>query len=224
MMIVDVLSSFIANVDCTLKIKAQTFSANPDTVTLYVENTLFARQGTMINFDGIADWPIDSVNHSDNSIVVLTNNAPATVSLTPPAFVHGTPYSINQQLDKEVSYPFVYLLEVIRERIPEVDSRFATIPTLRLFFLDEANFRDWDSEELYSLAVTPQRIWCDYVLAKIRTSFRTFGSPANIEITSFSKFGQYTDSKGAVNSLFNKTLSGVELRMDLPFVADKCCR
>lgn len=138
-------------------------------------------------------------------------------------FTHGTPYAVNKELDNRVSYPIVYLLEIINEEIPSnLDSRFSSIPIVRLFFLDEANFMDWDTNELYSNVVEPQNVFATYVLEKIKESKR-FGMPSQITKTAFPKFGVYTNNKGVENSLFNKTLSGVELRMVLPIVKPSTC-
>jgi len=222
MIVVDVLEDFINGLNYQLDIVLVEYNITTDITTVTVRDTLYARERLIVLVNDI-ETMIVSVDYTDNKIEFQGEIVVTKIVLQTPFYIHGTPYAVNKQLDREVQYPFVYLLEILRETIPsELDSKFETIPTLRLFFLDEANFQDWDTDELYSNVVVPQRRYCDFFLKEIRKAFNKFGLPTNIEITSFAKFGEYVSEKGILNSYFNKTLSGVELRLDLPISKQKC--
>lgn len=223
MIVVDVLDNFIANLDYDLVVEGITYDVVLDISTITVKDYLFARPYLMLTIGGI-EYRIETVDYSLSTMTVLGDVTLETVFTLPtPMFAHGTPYAINSKLDRGVTYPFVYLLEIIKEVVPDdLDSRYETIPAIRLFFLDEANFKDWDTDQLYSEVIIPQRAYVDYVFKQIRKS-NLFGYPSNIELTTFAKFGQYQDtSKGVLNSLFNKQLSGVEISMNLPIVKKGC--
>jgi hypothetical protein len=202
------------------------YNSTLDETSFVVKNYLFAREELILiitdTLNVTTNVKIKAVNFSTKTIIVEGDyTSYSNIKLDAPFFVHGTPYATNKKLDKEVQYPIVYLLEIIKEQIPtNRDSKFESIPTLRLFFLDEANFNDWDTDKLYSDVVTPQRNYTDYVLSNIKNS-KIFGLPTNVEITTYAKFGQFFDNKGVLNSIFNKTLSGVEMRLDLPIIK-KC--
>jgi hypothetical protein len=218
MIVVDVIESFIENLNYNLKIKNFIYDSILNTTIFYVDNYLYARDSLILLID-TNEVKIRSVDYKIKTITVEGDYSTFTnVAIKAPYFLHGTPYATNKKLNKVTNYPLVYLLEIIKEQIPtNPDSAFETIPTIRLFFLDEANFSSWDTNQLYSNVVTPQRNYCDFVLNEIKKS-KLFGTPTNAEITSYAKFGQYVDNKGVVNSIFDKTLSGVELKIDLPIV------
>jgi hypothetical protein len=222
MIVVDVIEQFIENLNYEIKILNISYDNITNITTFYVSNYLYVRDDLSLIIDNTNEEKIRSVDYTLKTIMVDNDYTTAkNLKITPPYFLHGTPYATNKELNKLTKYPIVYLLEILKEQIPtNVDSAFETIPTVRLFFLDEANFKSWDTNQLYSNVVTPQRNFCDYVFANIKNS-KLFGLPSNVEITSYAKFGQYLDNKGSVNSLFDKTLSGVELKIDLP-IFKKC--
>ena len=93
---------------------------------------------------------------------------------------------------------------------------------LGLFFLDVANYADWDTDQHYSNVIIPQSKLCDYFLANIRKyQGRIIGDRGGTQIL-HAKFGEYRDLKGHVNSIFNDRLSGVELSIDLLFKTKNC--
>lgn len=220
MIVPNVIESFINSLDYSLKILSVSYDSPSNITSIEVADKLYAREYLNVLIDSV---PNKILSVTGNVLTFSGEIIPTTISLIPPYFAHGTPYAVNVELDRHIEYPLVYLLEIVREEIPsDLDSRFETIPTLRLFFLDEANFKDWDTDELYSNVVALQRDYCNFVLKNIKKS-KVFGLPTNIEITSFAKFGVYQNEKGVLNSLFNKQLSGVELRIDLPIVKRFSC-
>lgn len=221
MIVANVLDTFIDSLDYSLKIVSVSYDS-PNNITSFVVNRLlYLRDFSKILVDSV-EYSVINVNYSNKSFDIIGNfQLATTLSVKKPYYTHGTPYMANVKLDsagkvRELTYPIVYLLEVLRESIPSnIDSSIATIPDIRLFFLDESNFKDNDTDGLYSKWVVGQRDFCDFVLASIRKS-KLFDYPTQIEIYTFAKFGQYVTDKGSISSVFDKELSGVELRMSLP--------
>jgi len=186
---------------------------------------LFARARLKVTINS-TQVEIFEVDHDDNTLTVLGDTANFKEILLPkPFFIHGTPYAVNKKLDlmkNSHSYPIIYLMEIVEENIPQLDSAFSTIPKFRIFFLDEANFKDFDTEQLYSSTVLPQRIFCEEFYERTRRS-KLFGLATNIKIVAYAKFGEYFNDKGVLNSIFNKNLSGVELKIDLPIRKNSSC-
>lgn len=250
MIVVDVIEDFLNSLSLNLKTLSFFYDKASGKTSVVVDNYLFARDALDVavnatfsdNSTTTLDSKIKSVDTATSTIVIevdfftLANPAPFDpavdeeitlksigIELPRPMFRHGTPYAVNNEIDRDISYPLVYLLEILKERLPSSrDSAYETTPTIRLFFLDESDFRNLDTDALYSNVVVHQRNWMDYFLKKLRDERRLFDLPSAIEVYTFAKFGQYANNKGMINSIFNKELSGVELRMDLPIRRKGC--
>jgi hypothetical protein len=224
--VVDIIDSFIAGLDYSLKIISAVWDSPTNVTTFTVNRMLFAREKVKVDVDSDI-VPILEANYVAKTIKLQGDLTGAvSLKLVRPFFIHGTPYAVNQTLNKTKSqdkYPLIFLLEIIREQIPsEQDSMFSSIPTVRLFFLDERN-KDWTTDQIYENVVNSQREYCNFVLDAMLKG-KIFGRPSDIEIVSFAKFGEYIDLKGSLNSIFDAVLSGVELKLTLPIKKQcNCC-
>lgn len=229
MIVPDKIAEFISGLDLTSTITAMTLGAES---LLTVENLYHARPGLSCfvssKFFAETEYTILGVDY-DAKTVLINGNPIITEFELPqfrmpvPNYFHGTPYATNAhigRLSDAAKVPMIYLLEILREELQGEDSMIETVADLRLFFLDVANFQDWDTDQHYSNVIVPMRNLMDAFVEQARTS-PIFGDIPVLDVITHVKFGVYQTNKGHLNSLFNDRLSGIELRGNFPFY--KCC-
>lgn len=130
-------------------------------------------------------------------------------------FFHGTTMAANgelSRLDDPAKVPMCYLHEVIREELGGPTSRVSRA-NIRLFFLDVANYGDWNTDQHYEKVIRPMRNFSDYFrveLAKNNKNFRLENSTLYTHV----KFG-FLNQRGQFESIFNSRLSGIEMQVEL---------
>ena len=191
---------------------------------LNLGNTYHARTGTIVDIDGTSAEVVSFDSVLNNIEVVGEFNSPLLVTVPNPFFFHGTPYKTNTHisyLDAGQKFPMIYLYEIIEEELQnEESSGLYEIAELRLFFLDNANFAEWTTDQHYSEVITGQRKAAEEFKNKLNV-YRLFDRPSFIKILNHANFGQFFDLKGHLQSIFNEYTSGVEMRLKLPI--RKCC-
>lgn len=151
----------------------------------------------------------------------------STFNLPPAYFFHGTIKQTNTELSEELDMakktPMVYLLRPFDEEVDAMDENDPLIerrPELTLFFLTEANFTDWKTDDFDHEAVEP--MW-----SMANTFIDTVKADAGIDklttyrISDKIKFANY-NVNGADKILFKDNLSGKELNITLP-IRSSCC-
>lgn len=166
----------------------------------------------------------------DNYIIVECDtafSAGETWTLYSPIYLHGTPKAIasKQSNDAQVGqriYPLVWFLEVSQfDRNYDPLSLIGDTPDMRLFFLDEANYQDWDTAEHYDQVVRPMINLGDMICQYIADSGK-FEAIEVAKFTNHAMFGlRFTNPKTAdnyshVKNLVNEYVSGCELRLKVP--------
>lgn len=224
---VDAIENFIDNLDYMLDVKTIEYDMSGNTTTVTFCDILYLRERMNIVIDDVETTVLTF--SGDTNTITLENEYTIdnVFSLIKPLFLHGTPYAINIELDKvkNLRQPIVYFLEILRESVPSnLDSRFSSISSgLRLAFLDSLNKKDFTTDLSYRQCVKPQRKFAEFFLRHIKRN-KFFGLPNNIFMTNYATWGQYATDKGSINSIFNKSFGGVELRMDIGLVRyDSCC-
>lgn len=144
-----------------------------------------------------------------------------------PFYFHGTPMMTNAHLSKvklsENKLPFCYLYEIIKEVIDdEPDSMIDRTADLRIFFLANANYKDWKTAEHYTEAVDPMRALAEKFVANLKLS-EDIGIFKSHEFINHVNFGIFINEKGHVKRIFGDNLSGTELKIDLPFLKSLNC-
>ena len=166
MNIPDIIEAFINSLDFTLNIVS--YSDNGTDTTITVKNAYHARKGLTVTIDSV-DYPIKSV--TGNDIVIAGVLTPIVVVLQSPFYFHGTPYATNthialmanKKLDRT---PFIYLMEIIRERFDnKVDSLIDRTAELNLFFLDDADSGNWLTDDHYTNVIDRLRKLSDYFIS-----------------------------------------------------------
>lgn len=117
----------------------------------------------------------------------------------------------------------VYLLEVIEDNFLEDDNLLDRTSDLRLFFLTEANFEDWKTDQHYLDAIEPMRSMVDFFISEVLKKSKGLGKIEGYDVINHANFGVYTTDKGHTKKIFNDDYSGCELRITLPIKSDYSC-
>ena len=221
--VVDIIESFINNISFAQDVISH--SDNGINTTIEVADIYHARAKLIIDVDG-SDYEVVSVTEPGTIVVSGVIADPLILTLPDPYYFHGTPYATNSHLssieDWRNKTPFIYLLEIIRESFQGPESVIEREADIRLFFLDNANFADWTTDQHYTLVINGQRRLLEKIVYEMKRYYR-FGLIENYDIYSHAKFGVYTDMQGHTNSVFDEELSGVELRINLPILYELKC-
>lgn len=216
----DLLDDFISALD----LSAEVVSISGNDVT--VGNTFQARKGLQIMLDNTA-YTVASVNHATETITLTAPvvGSPTTYSIGAPFFFHGTAYMVGAHISKirnsADKMPMVFLNEIISEQEQGVESVIERVVNIRLFFLDEANFKDWNTDDHYSFVIAPLRKLVNAFISQIREAKEFEQDDETFDIKTHVNFGAYQELKGHIQSIFNERTSGIELGFTLNI--KKCC-
>lgn len=223
----DILEAFIQSLDLTFAIDQATYDGTNTVIS--IENTLHLRPGLSVDLsDGVltARFSVVAVDSIDNTVTVAGDATSYTSATLPtPFFFHGTAYAVNShisRLDDAAKVPMIYLHEIIRVQIGDREETRGRYTQVRLFFLDVANYADWDTDEHYSEVVVPQLKLSDYFIAQSRQSPKFFLDDRGGTQIAHVKFGQFMNEKGHLQSIFNDRLSGAELNFEFLFKSISC--
>jgi hypothetical protein len=143
-----------------------------------------------------------------------------TFIIPAPFYFHGTPIAqgekMNQIKKQSNKLPMVYLVEITREVFDrDVESAIERNSDVIMYFLDTANFKDWDTDAHYLKSINPMRNLVENFILLLEREGR-IGLLDDFTLINHAKFGVFTVDKGHVTNLFNDELSGVELNVTLP--------
>ena len=196
------------------------------TYTLETCNTFHIQECFYITNDG-NQYLVTKVI-KDTSITIQGSFLPVPMfDVYKPYFFHGTVIQTNLELSKQGNVngrtPFVYLLEILKDRFFEDDSIVERESDLRLFFLTQANFEDWKNADHNEKAILPMRSLAYNFINTLKNN-KKIAKFVEYEIINHVKFGVYTTEKGHEKKVFNDNLTGVELRITLPVMQDFECK
>lgn len=198
--------------------------------TITVCNTLNIREKSPFKVDGNS-YTAKSVNTKTKEITYTTVVAPSVndvVEGSVPFYFHGTPMATGSEITRILNsvnkLPMIYLLEIItdiKDNTP--DSIIDRRSNVLLFFLDEANFGDWDTDQHYSEAIVPMMNYAE-LFVKYLENNSNIGVIDSYELTYHAKFGLNIKTNGGhVQNLFPDKLSGVQLSITLPIRKGLIC-
>lgn len=216
---VDILEDFISALDLSGTFTNAVFDGTNTIVS--VEKTFHARARMLLNISGV-DHPIVSVVNNTSITVSgdATGAANDTYTVPNPFYFHGTPMMtnahINGALDRD-KVPMVYLYEILKERDKNIFSRVRRESDLRLFFLDNADFSDWETDDHYSQRLIGLNNLVDEFIEQARGYKCCF----YLDDTDFTRinhvnWGVWKDKAGHIKRIFDDELTGVELSFTLP--------
>ena len=214
---VDILEDFIAS----LSLSGDVLSHSDDGVNtvINVEKTYHARRKMLVNIDG-TDYEVVAVVNNQSIEVVGVIADPVAYTVPNPFFCHGTPVMTNSHINgarHSDKVHMIYLYEILRERDKNPNSRIVRESDLRLFFLDSANFSEWDTDDHYSQRLLGLNNLVDAFIEAARKNTCCFYLfETDFTRVNHANWGVYVDNEGHKQRIFDDDLTGVELSFTLP--------
>lgn len=192
-------------------------------------DTKWARKGKILQDENAFNYLVDSIQYNE-SIKGVNLSDPLVemdgiIYLPQPFYIHGTRYATNTEWlkadsDLRKKTPIIWLLESTNEtRYGRGDTRLFS-SDLRIFFLDETNVKDYQSEDHRREVVYPMQRLAEEFIFTISQD-RKFKTLEDYQIRSFSRFG-VEDGKGVFENIIDANLSGVELSLTLTKYKENC--
>jgi hypothetical protein len=179
---------------------------------------------SIVFFDGLP-YEVTSIN---GNIITVSGGSVPVGEMTYPVtyFFNGTPIMVGNELDRVLDAsqktPMAYLYEPLTDDFNDEESMIERDSRIRLFFLDQSNFMDWDTEQHYSGAVQPMYELAQAFVAYLRTNGGV-GELGDYSITYIPNFSIVRNQNGTTKKIFNDDLSGVELSISIPFLKSYVC-
>lgn len=214
---VDILEEFISTFQLTGRVLS--FTDDGINTTLQVEKTYHARRRMTLDVGGV-DYEIVNVSNNTSIEVVGILTNPTAYTVPNPFYFHGTPVLTNAHIngarDRD-KYPMIYLYEILKEKDKKIDSRIIRESDLRLFFLDNANFGEWTTDDHYSKRL----LGLNNLVDEFINLARLYRCCFYLYETDFTRinhvnWGVWRNNAGHEKKLFDDELTGVELSFTLP--------
>lgn len=142
-----------------------------------------------------------------------------------PYYFYGTPIIISNTLDKYKNYkqkfPVIVLFETMPAIVNDEDtSNIERVVSLEMYFMDEANFKDWSHDEFYTYVINVLQTYVDDFISKLKSN-KQIGELDRHNETPYSKWNLVRLDTG--KNVFNAELSGIKLEIDLPILKTLDC-
>ena len=214
---VDIMDDFISSLDLSGEVSSS--SDDGTNTTIQVDKTFHLRKGMYVSVDGNS-YKVGSVVFNVSITFVGVISEPSVYVVPNPFYFHGTPIMTNNHISgaKDSSkVPMVYLYEILKEKDFPVTNRTRRESDLRLFFLDNANFSEWETDDHYSKRLYGLNSLVDEFIDQARKYVCCF----YLEETAFTRinhvnWGVWKDKSGHEKRIFDDDLTGVELNFLLP--------
>lgn len=223
--ITDILNEVVSGMEFPVAIDSVVDNGD-GTQTLSCSDIYHAQIGFDVTINGLS-YKITDFNQTNETITVTPNfTGTATISsgisfyMYTPFFFHGTPIATGQDL-KEYSNandktPMVWLWENYTERNNDDFNSVAREIDVELYFLTQANFALWKTDDAYSKAIKPMRRLMSKFIEEVKLRDDLFSADElTYESDNYSKFGIFIRSKGSTSNLFVDQLSGCDCRLTL---------
>lgn len=167
-------------------------------------------------------FEIVSIDYTRNEVIfkekaVGTTPLVGEYLLPTVTFHHGTVKDVNIERSKinvvSSKFPFIFLQEIIRDTWGARDSSVDRTSELRMFFMTNANFEDWRTEEHFQNAIYPMRNLLDRYMENIDAKPKL--QREGYETIDLIRWGTYIADKGFEKRIFNDQLSGIQLDISL---------
>lgn len=192
--------------------------------TLFTSKTFDIKKGQFIEVLGASVYVLEV---SENVFIKVESSTDLTTASEwqslQPYFYYGDPVDMNNEInaggaDMDAKYPAVIMFEVQRERFYKDKSvLYDSESSLRLFFMDQANYEDSSINELYSVVDRMKELAIEFI-NQLDITKGVYIQDSEYVITNHSKWGVklIRDRRTASETLFDNNLTGVELQIDVP--------
>lgn len=223
----DLLEAVVNDMDISIEVTNVTDNMD-GSYTLTVCDVKYLQEKYVVTIDG-ENYTIDSINHDDKEVTVLGSVEPPVGSFNAPSvkYYHGTVQQTKSELDREMDVsnktPMIYLLESFREQFNrDKDLSKERSVNARLFFLTQANFDDWVTNDYYAMALRPMRNLLDLFILTLDND-TNFDKLWNYETITRTRFGLEQTEKGYLANYFGENLCGIEVIFDFDIKRDNAC-
>lgn len=213
---VDILEDFINTLDLSGPVIS--FSDDGTNTTLEVDKTFHARRRMLLTVDGFTYQILSVVNNQSITIEGVLLMA-ESYTVPNPFYFHGTPIMTNAHINgarEGDKLPMIYLFEILRERDKRENSSISRESDLRLFFLDSANFSEWETEDHYTLRLLGLNNLVDAFIEAARTFKCFYLFETDFTRINHVNWGIWKDNAGHERKIFDDELTGVEVSFTLP--------
>lgn len=236
---IQILRDAISNVDTTFYWKDATpVYDNTPTLIGYRLNTcdtLHLRPNATIYLAGEGTFSIDDFSINEWVQISFTGDPdtlPKTATTRPIYFDHGTLKDTEANRTYEQTYqvdnlPLIWLRTPLSKEYQDDFSSLESIVDVELFILDycypvgapEGVDKIWFSKESETEVVKPmENLWRKRILKYLKENSCIFGDMTEVKDTVRGRnFISQESEDGGTKSLFSEDLSGVQVRLDLPF-------
>lgn len=212
----ELIKDVVENLDLTIKVK------NVDGLRLFVCETLYLRPGDMIEDGDGNTFQILTLKNNDNMLVNPSVDGQDFIGDTIylrhfPYFLQGKWMSANDEylrLDTDTSEktPLIWLVRGYEEEFFDKSSSVKMEVSPVIYFLDQANFDSWLTEDHDKEAINPMYNLAIRFIKEIKKDGRF--KVDSYKIKDEPKFGvEITPSKGNKKRILSDDLSGVGLRI-----------
>lgn len=231
----DIIASVVAAMPVGMEINSVALN-EPNTYLLDVCDVRWAQKGFTVLIDAI-EYTILSVNYPNE--IIVTGAQPITAvafDLYRPFFFHGTPLSMNVELDKKKNakdkIPMVWLMEQFVDTFQTSSNNpIERKSRLQIFFLSTGDRANWQTDDAYKYGILPmQRMQKTFELqmAEMQDLFVVDAPPLpplTYDLKYYHQFGVYIINKGMPDALWVDNLAGVEMNIpQLQIFADGLCK
>lgn len=195
------------------------------TYTIHTPSTGTQQVDDWIKISG-NDYKITAltVNHSFN-VTSAINIVGSTWTALAPYYYYGTPIMISNTLDKisdsRNKFPVIVLFEEMPATVNDnEDEQLERTVTCEMYFMDEADYKDWTYDEYYTNILVPMQVVVDAFIAACEANHQ-IGLLTTHNETPHSKWNLTRMDTG--KNVFNSQLSGIQLNIDLPILYVPAC-
>jgi hypothetical protein len=176
-------------------------------------------------------WQITSVTPNEQiEAVYVGTTVPepdfeGVFNLRTPYWITGTRIAANNEYrmagnNLTEKTPIIWMLELISEVFYGRENPLERTSTLRLFFLDETNSKDYYTKDHRKYVVNPmQRLMDEFI--KVIENDSSFQKLDDYTVKTFARFGVETE-QGVVENILDVNLSGVSLEFTLERYKTNC--
>lgn len=224
----DKLLPIVAAIDVTVTTQSVIDNLN-GTYTMLCKYPKWLTAGRSVTILGVV-YKVVSVDFGVN-IVLKGPSLPTalTFDINRPNFKHGTVRVVSAELDKikngNDKYDLIWLKETITESYNfNNEEAISTEADCILNFLTPNNVSDWTQLDADKLGIKPMRALASEFIKALVMSTNVIGELNGVgSITNYKTFGS-VDANGIAKNVFNDPLTGVQLRIIIPFLRDcECC-
>jgi hypothetical protein len=225
---VDIVEDLVTLINTELTGTSAWVDNGDGTYTITLCNTYWLNTMETVTIDSVEFT--DLVVVKDTSLTVTGASIPTAITffLDVPSYYHGTVIQTNEEITASspnvtARTPMVYLLEIISDDFKSDEDSLERTSDLRLFFLTEADEKNWKTDTHYTDAIDPMRKMVSFFVDEVLKKSKGLGKIEEYTVTNHANFGVYTTDKGHTKKIFNDSYSGCELRITLPIKADMSC-